>query len=180
MVADLFTFNDDNLPTPRELPDGWRVAPSPSWDEGLVLVWGAERYGSDSNGGRLVVRADLGRVAPDYASPEQATDGTETRRPWGLRVQLSGYYMRVQTNAEVSVAEAPTVEETHERYASRLLDLLTWIPGPAGDGWRRRREDVGKRPAAEVFAELRANLPPVDIEAFLRARKSGACERNKR
>lgn len=36
------------------------------------------------------------------------------------------------------------IESTRIAYAERLLDLLTWIPGPAGDGWRKMKEECRK------------------------------------
>lgn len=151
--ADLFVFNDENRPTPRQLPEGWRKEPLSGAGDVTVLIWSPPRPTPETEG-RLTIYIEVGVMAPERM-PYHA------RGRWrGLCAIAKGYSQGVSIDRlEVCAGEALTHEETQEHYAARLLDLLTWLPGPAGEGWRALRRQVEGRVSVMEFSDAGVGEP---------------------
>lgn len=144
--ADLFTFDDDNLPTPRQLPEGWRIEQQERDAVGVVLAYTAPRSVTPM-GGRLTVHIEQGPLPPERLMYH--AQGIHI----GLRAMVKGYCQGVSVERlSVYANEASTTEATRPHYASRLLELLTWLPGPAGEGWRALRRQVEGRVELRLIA----------------------------
>lgn len=145
-LADLFTFDGNNLPTPREIPEGWRIEQQGRDTEGILLAYTAPRSVTPM-GGRLTVYVEEGALPPERLLYHARG------RHIGLRAMARGYYVGVSVgHLEVCAAKASATKATREHYAYRLLEMLSWLPGHAGEGWRALRRRVEGRVELRLVA----------------------------
>ena len=128
-IVDLFDFTIvPGLPMPKVDPPGWSVVISTVTDtvEDLLLLYTEPTEWFE-------VRVHLVTV----------WDGAHVVVS-GMTACLSG---RSQSKVDVKDVRVwqpnwpDATDATQVAYAERLMDLLTWIPGPAGDGWRKMKEE---------------------------------------
>lgn len=122
-IFDLFEFESvSGLPMPKIAPPGW----------GVVI---------------LTISDTADDILLFYTEPtEWVVEGAHVVVS-GMTACLSGRNMGNVDVKDVRVWQPnwpAATDATQIAYAERLMDLLTWIPGPAGDGWRKMKEECRK------------------------------------
>ena len=164
-IVDLFDFTIvPGLPMPKVDPPGWSVVISTVTDtvEDLLLLYTEPTEWFE-------VRVHLVTV----------WDGAHVVVS-GMTACLSG---RSQSKVDVKDVRVwqpnwpDATDATQVAYAERLMDLLTWIPGPAGDGWRKMKEecerdqkggdDMKPRSIVDVIDQIVTALATTEHDAFV-------------